>query len=126
MFACRNNSCKLRCSSKLLSHHRHSGWVLVTLLKPCLAPSSACHSLFMLTNLPYSSARKLLDSLGWRTRTCLIRPAESVSASYKSKVNFRATVVFGFFLVLFSRTISFRPVIQPNETSAVLRKWCYS
>lgn len=107
MFALRNNSCKHRCSSKLLSHPCHSGRILVTSLKPCLAPSSACHSLFMLTNLPYSSARKLLAPLGWRTRTCSIRPAESISASCKSKVNFTTIVGFDFFVVVFSGTIQF-------------------
>lgn len=92
-------------STGVLSHPCHSGWILVTSLKPCLAPSSACRSLFVLTNLPYSSARKLLASLGWRTRTCLIRPAESFSASWKSTVNFTTVVVFDFIVVVFSRTI---------------------
>lgn len=107
MFALWNNSCKHRFSSKLLLHSCHSGWILVTPLKPCLVPNSACHSLFKLTNLPYSTARKLLASLGWRTRTCLIRPAESTSASCKSKVNFTTIVVFGFLLLFFLEQYSF-------------------
>lgn len=85
---------------------RDSGWPLVTPPKPCLAPSSARHSLLMLSNA-LQQCQATAGCPGVEDKDMLyIRPAESTSDSYKSKGNFIAAVVFVFFFFS-SRKVQF-------------------